>query len=405
MSNSITNFNNRLNISKLILARYGLVLSLSGIFFTSYIFNYKGTGIFLGISAFFLIVQFIFTENSIKNLPAPYIYLFCLLVFIVLSSLVFSFQTTDSGRIGRLGKFFVIVLSFHFINISGTDKRITQFSGIVLGCSIFWQYIACIIFNQPFGTFTNIHYLSNFAILTLPFVSYYIYSASNPYKPFYLILFSMDLHLLILSSSRPAIIGLILSTLFIVLIFSKNQIKLFSVLTLMFAFGLFYITDYGGIYSRFLDLYTNIKTEERWILWADGWQLFINNDLLKWLFGNGLGTIAQSILSQHIEDVMTFPHLSFIELLYENGITGTILVIFWFGYLIYTILRYIHTSQNKDIRFLAKSTFISLTTCLFHTGLTMHFYSKQTLYSIAFLIGIAIPIACSERNNPQSHTK
>ena len=385
----------RYNFRQVLLSEYWLTVSLCGVFITSYFLNYKGTGIFLGLSAIFIVYHLVFGDFTLKDIPSPYIFLFCLMIYLVLVSLVFSFENTDSGRIGRLGKFFVIVFSIYIISRIGINNIIIWASVTVIGLSILWQFSAYFPFNIPYyGTFTNPHYLANFVLLTLPFTFYLFLTSVKTYKFLFFLLCALDLQLLILSSSRTAIIGLIFSLMLIIILYGRTRIKLTGTLLLSIFLLIMYLTDYADIYSRFHELFITITTEERTILWPLGWQLLSDNSLIKWLFGNGLGEIAQSIpsSSHQLFPDDSFPHLSIIELVYENGIIGTILICYGFFYLFYRLFKFINSSQNQKKRLLAMCIITALMSFLFHTGITMHFYSKQTLYTLALMIGLALSL-------------
>ena len=399
-SHSFLTFLSHFNLKEILLNRYWLYLSLVGIYATSYIFNYKGTGIFLGIGAFFVFIHMVFGEYSFKDLTLYYRLLIALVVYLILSSVIFSFEHTDSGRVGRLVKLLVIVFSIHMICLTKIDQVFIKFSAVVLGLSIVWQYSAHFLYKLPYGTFTNPHYLASFVLLTLPITFYFLWTTPKYFKIPFFMLCLMDTHLLILSSSRPAILGIVLSTLLITILFSRLKVKITGTIIIMLVICVLFISNYADIYSRFKDLFDNIRIEERMTLWPLGWKLLSNNSLLQWLFGNGLGEIAQSIPSTShqlynrfpgwVSD--SFPHMSIFELLYENGIIGTLLIICGLSSLVITLSKLIISTQSLNAQILAKCILIILLASLFHTGITMHFYSKQTLYLLGFVVGISFSL-------------
>jgi hypothetical protein len=125
------------------------------------------------------------------------------------------------------------------------------------------------------------------------------------------------------------------------------------------------------------------------------------NSLIEWLFGNGLGEIAHSIPaeSHKLWPADSFPHLSILELLYENGIIGTFFVISGLISILIILVQYAISLGNKNLRILLEGIIITFLSVLFHTGLTMHFYSKQTLYSLAFILGLAFSLIFSYEKN------
>jgi O-antigen ligase len=76
-----------------------------------------------------------------------------------------------------------------------------------------------------------------------------------------------------------------------------------------------------------------------------------------------------------------------LEICYENGIIGVILVfggIVWF--LIYAV-KAAKQTDNKNIGLLIKCMIVIFISWLIHTGLTFPFYSKYSQYSLAFILG------------------
>ena len=94
-----------------------------------------------------------------------------------------------------------------------------------------------------------------------------------------------------------------------------------------------------------------------------------------------------------------------VELLYENGIIATVLIIYGFFYLFFRLFSFIKATQSQSKKLFAMCIVTALMSFLFHTGITMHFYSKQTLYTLAFMIGLALPLILQLSNSGLKHTE
>ena len=183
-------------IKKVLLNKYWLVLSVSGVFFTYFILNEMGTGVFIGTSAFFLFVQALTDNYRIRTIPYSYLALVTIVFLIIALSLLFSFKNTDMGRVGRLLKFLVIVFSIHSISRLAIKDHVVRIIQSSLLVSILWEFVACIFFRMPFGTFTNPHYLANFTALVLPVLFYFFWVSEKVDKMVFMIVGLIDIHVL-----------------------------------------------------------------------------------------------------------------------------------------------------------------------------------------------------------------
>ena len=384
-------------IKKVLLNKYWLVLSVSGVFFTYFILNEMGTGVFIGTSAFFLFVQAMTDNYRIRTIPYLYLSLVTIVFLIIALSFLFSFNNTDMGRVSRLFKFLVIIFSIHCISRLAIEDHVVRIIQSFLLISILWEFAACIFFKMPFGTFSNPHYLANFTALSLPLLFYFFWVSEKVDKMVFFIAGLIDIHLLLISSSRPAILALFLSSMFVIILCVHHRYKWLCTLIIALLLLFVFLTDYMGVYSRFKDLVVHFKEDERWQLWDVGWKMLSDNSTAAWFFGNGLGSISQSF-QKYVSvlgydwSFLTFPHLNILEILYENGLVGAMLISGGLMYLLYFMAKLVKKAENERRRVFAGCVLIMFMTSLFHSGMSFQFYSKYTLYPLAFIIGCGLAI-------------
>ena len=381
----------------MLLNKYWLVLSVSGVFFTYFILNEIGTGVFIGTSAFFLFMQAMTDNYRIRTIPNLYLSLVTIVFLIIALSFLFSFNNTDMGRVNRLFKFLVIIFSIHCISRLAVDDHVVHIIQCFLLVSILWEFAACIFFSMPFGTFSNPHYLANFTALSLPILFYFFWVSEKVNKVVSFIVGLIDIHLLLISSSRPAILALFLSSIFVLFFCVRHRYKWLCSLIIALLLLSILLTDYLGMYSRFKDLAVNFREDERWQLWDVGWKMLSDNSTTAWFLGNGLGSISQAF-QKHVSvlgydwSFLTFPHLHILEIVYENGVVGAIFIFGGLMYLLYFFIKLVSKAETETKRVFAGCVLIMFLTSLFHANMSFQFYSKYTLYPLAFIIGCGLAI-------------
>lgn len=356
-----------------------------------------GTGVFIGTSAFFLFMQALTDNYRIRTIPYSYLALVTIVFLIIALSFLFSFKNTDMGRVSRLLKFLVIVFSIHCISRLVIENHVVRIIQSFLLVSILWEFAACIFFRMPFGTFSNPHYLANFAALALPIVFYFFWVSENVDKMVFMIVGLINIHVLLISSSRPAILALFLSSIFVTIFFVRYRYKWLCILIVALLLLSIFLSDYMGVYSRFKDLAVSFREDERWQLWDVGWKMLSDNSTAAWLFGNGLGGISQSF-QKYVSvlgydwSFLTFPHLHILEIVYENGVVGAILIFGGLMYLLFLFIKPANKAENGTRRVFAGCVLTMFITSLFHANMSFQFYSKYTLYPLAFIIGCGLAI-------------
>lgn len=154
---------------------------------------------------------------------------------------------------------------------------------------------------------------------------------------FYIIAFLLIVCLCLLIS-RGSIISLAIACLF----YFRQKIfssKIISYGLLLGALG-FILYDYGlfdGIIARFNS--DDIENGSgRTVIWSLGLNTFQNKDILTILFGGGVGAANQMAF---LGGIYFSPHNNFLEILYNFGLIGLVIFIFWW------IVFYVRSSNEK----------------------------------------------------------
>ena len=129
------------------------------------------------------------------------------------------------------------------------------------------QIISLWLFNKPYGTAKNPHYLALFSSVSIIVALYCFLKASTiKLKSFIGGCILLLGGLLIHSLSRPAWIGLILAGLLITFFLTRKQ-QLYTASTIVLILLMLMVTNVGGFADRSNDIIENVRTEERVTIW------------------------------------------------------------------------------------------------------------------------------------------
>lgn len=384
-------------IKNILLNPYWLVVSLSGLFFFFFALNRGGANVFIWAGAFFLLNHMVFGEFSLKTIPLMYWIALAVCTALILMSLVFSYEITHKDRIFRLVKMLVIIYTIRLSSRTVAPQPAFKIFGVVLALSVVWQFAARILFGMPYGTWSNPHYLANFAILSLPLVFYYFRTAPNPYKILFLALLVIDIDPVFRNASRPAFLALVVSTLFVITFFTRSRYRWIGLLAICVCFLLLSITNYAGFFDKLKELIVNVSDEERVHIWRYSLEMLQDNSPAGWWVGNGIGSTYDILQGYALPDPLyesfSFPHNFLIQILFENGIIGSVLVFGGQAYVLYMFIKLSNSAVNSPVHLFINCMMAVYLNCLIFTGLTVGFYSKYTLYPLGFIIGIAFVLA------------
>lgn len=381
-------------VKEILTSEYWLIASLTGAFFSFFALNRGGVVVFIEAGFVFVLLNLLAGEYKLKQIPSScWIALAICLYLIIFGYLVASHEVKLKYVMYPVRMLF-IVFSIHCLSLKKIDSHVYELLPILWCLSIGWQFVAVKFFNLPFGTYGNPHYLSNFMISILPLIVYSFWAARGWYKWIFILFALLAIDMLLRTGSRPAILGLTFSSLFILVFFIKNRARWIGLLAIVLSLGFLYITDYGGVASHLEELIANLRTEERVYFWGSALQMLEENSTIDWIFGHGIGGYRAIYADYSAPGLKRyfFPHLHPLGILYDNGIIGVILV---FGGLTAVFVLTVKTLINtlsKNISLLIKCMLVIFLCWMIHSNLTFPFYSKYAQYPLGFILGTMLAL-------------
>jgi len=379
-------------IKALLTSQYWLILTLSGAFFAFFALNRGGIVVFIKLSCVFLIFNALFGEYKLKGIPIFYWITCAICAYLLLASVLLYPQELHFRWMANLVRMLCVVFVTHCLSQKRIDSRVSELFFFILSLSVCWQFIAHHLFKMPYGTFTNPHYLSSFAVLTLPMVVYSLFVKTGWYKFIFIPIAIMDAELLLQTGSRPALIGIVLGTLFVFIFLTRGRHRWYGMTMIFIILAICYITEYANMAPRIKELIINLPKEERVQFYSQAWNKLTENSLVEWIFGHGIGwfpVFYTDDVSLHTTHFI-FPHSHVLEIIYLNGLIGGGLIFGGLAVLFASIVNAARQNQNRKICLLLKCLIIVFLSWLIHCGLTFPFYSKYSLYPLSFILGISL---------------
>jgi O-antigen ligase len=254
------------------------------------------------------------------------------------------------------------------------------------------QIISLWLFNRPYGTAKNPHYLALFSSASIIVALYCFLKASTiKLKSFIGGCILLLGGLLIHSLSRPAWIGLILAGLLITFFLTRKQ-QLYTVSTIVLILLVLMVTNVGSFADRSNDLIENVRTEERVTIWQDTWRMQTDSTVSQWVVGHGLRSFEESFKSYsayHKKGIdFNSPHNYVLELLFISGVLGLslALILFW---LLYKGLIKALKLKDEDEGIYVMLIAI-LTSSIILTSITLPFFSSNSMNIIAVVVGVML---------------
>jgi len=381
----------------ILLHPYWLIFSLSGVFFFFFAPNRGAMEYSIWFTGLLLFLHAAYGDYRIRSIPSYYAALVIICIALLLLSIIFSHEHSDTHRMYRVIKMLIIVFSIHLLSRKNVYKQITFVFGLLLTILIIGQFVARTVLGMPYGTYTNPHYLAQLASLALPFIFYFYYYRVVPgvYRFLLIPLGILDLDLLLRTSSRPAILALAFSMIFAIVVLVRGRRKWLGLLGLFFASLLLYVTKYANIIPRLENLILNISHEERVQFWTDTWKMLRHNSPWAWFIGNGIGSFPVFFPKYSIPkyNFLSFPHNHALQILFDNGLVGVVLVFGWQCFLLYLLISSSYKTYDSNLRFFTKCMTIVYLTCVIFSSLTFGFYSRFSLYPFAFITGVILVLA------------
>ncbi len=396
---------NREKIGAILTSKYWLLATLSGIFFFFFALNRGGYIVCIHVSFIFLVFNAVFGKYCFKKITTTYIVTAVICTVIIITSFIIAPYASHRSWMRNLGRMLIIIFSIHLLSQKHVDEHIASiaFIGIVL-LSVCWQFGAFYLFKMPYGTFTNIHYLSSFAVLTIPLIVYGMLYFPGWYKIVTTVILIMDIYLLLQTGSRPAIIAITVSSLAILLFFARGRPKWIGLTLIVLLCVAMYVTDYAAIGSKFEELIVNLAKEERVQLWSKTWDKLTGNTALEWLFGHGIQRSPVSYIRDPSSPAVSilFPHNHLLEILYLNGIVGALLIFGGLAFLFVGVIKVALQHPDRQKRILINCTLTVFLSWLIHSGLTFPFYSKYSVLPMALIVGTMMVLSSKPVDDPDS---
>jgi O-antigen ligase len=365
---------------------------LSGAFFAFFALNRGGIVVFIKLSFVFLILNALFGEYKLTSIPIFYWIVCAICAYLLLASLLVCPQQSHFGWMANLVRMLVVVFAIHCLSKKKIAGWVPEFFSAIISLTVCCQFAARYLFYMPYGTFTNIHYLATFAVLVLPIIYYFFWVTTSWHKFLFALIAVMDADLLLQTGSRPAFLGIIVATFFVFIFLVKGRYKWSGMIFICSILVALYLTDYANFASRIQDLIVNLAEEERIQLWTKAWNKIKENSLLTWIFGHGLGWFSINYTKGSTNVILVSPHSFFLEIVYLNGLIGFVLIFGGLALLFGSIVNAARRNQNRKIRLLLKCLIIVFLSWLIHCGLNFGFYSKYSLYSLAFILGTILAL-------------
>jgi len=378
-------------IKALLASQYWLILTLSGAFFAFFALNRGGIVVFIKLSCIFLLLNALFGEYKLKEIPNSYWIICAICAYLLLTSVLLYPQESHFRWMANLVRMLGVVFVIHCLSQKKIAYWVPEFFSAILSLTVCCQFTARYLFHMPYGTFSNIHCLAMFTVLTLPIIYYFFWITTTWHKFLFVLIAVMDGNLLLQTGSRSAFLGIIVGTFFVFIFLVKDPYKWFGLISICLILVALYLTDYVNFASRIQDLIINLAEEERIQLWTNAWNKLKDNSMLTWIFGHGIGWFPiQYTKESMLKTTFVFPHSHVIEIIYLNGLIGVVLIFGGFLLLFASIVNAARQNQNRKICLLLKCLIIVFLSWLIHCGLTVPFYSKNSMYPLSFILGISL---------------
>lgn len=318
-----------------------------------------------------------------------------LLFFIILSILSVTVTTQQPDISART--FFrktmeYVIIFFMMAEVITTRKRLGNIlialltSSFIVGLDGILQHFTKVDFLRRFplyagkvtATFQFPNDCASYLITILPIpISLVIHRATDRKSRLSLILLSAILVVaLLFTSTRGAWLGFILG-IFFVAVFNGKKAFFISIIFLILL-ALFSPAAVKDQIKSFTSLSTDVSTNDRMIIWATAWRMFMD----KPFFGQGLGTFM-SVFGKYKPEYykeIVYAHNCYLQMAAEIGIFG-LLIFMWFVFRLFqsTIFK-LTKSEDK----LVKAAFLGVSGGIL--AYLVHSFVDTNLYSLPLAV-------------------
>lgn len=395
------------NVKTIFTSEYWLMVALTGAFFSFFALNRGGGVVFIEAGFFFLLINILLGGYQLDKISLGYWITVAICAYLLIISILFHPQVSHYKWMANLLRMICIIFAIHCLSQKRIESWVSPLFFALLALAVCWQFGVYFFFKQPFGTFSNPHYLCSFMMLALPPLVYAFLTTQKWYRFFFALVVLLDAGLFLQIGSRPAIVGLASGVLFFLIFLIKDQRKWLGFLGIFILLISLYFSNYGDLFPKFKQLIINLPKEERIQLWITSWNMLMDNSLVSWIIGNGIGGFRTAYPHYTVPELkhLIFPHLHLLEITYDNGVIGVILVFGGIILLFISAIKYVKQTANKEKQYIVKCMIVVLISWLIHTGITFPFYSKYTQYSLSFILGILLAVVGNPIYQKKESTK
>jgi hypothetical protein len=292
-----------------------------------------------------------------------------------------------------------MVMACHLMALSLSSVHTRTFN--VIATAVLYVCVACqmiaVWWNKPeglFGFYGNLHHLGFFASIALPLLGWIASRVKCWTRMVLAPCLMAAMVLLWQSSSRVSWLVFFSSVILSAALFlNRKQFLGFILIFCMVSVSAVLLSGPSAVMSRINDLVVNFWNEERiTIIWPETIDALQRNSLREWLFGHGIGSFRFSY------KINPFPHNALLQLLFENGLIVTLLVVAAFGYLMWALWRSSRQRPRRNDHRLAATLFLLLCIEIGHCLLTKSLYSKYILYTLSLIVGVSLVVIEKSRS-------
>lgn len=371
-----------------------LAAAISAVVFLQFALNRGGSDQAIWVAGLFLALQATSGAYDLQTRPHRTLLVLGVAALLLLVSWSFFPTDTDMSRSLRIVRFAVLVLAVHHL-AHRHPTRGWLWLTLLVSAIVLWQLAVRHIAGRPFGTFDNPHYLAYFSSLLLPVLALLIARLGQPYCWFAALILLLDLDLILNILYAPTIPLLANGVALAVVIWSIASPRArwglaFGGATLA-AVLVFCIPEH-----HLAPIGRSVPGgDERVQIWADTLRMITDGDWRAWLVGHGIGSFQEHFARYSMPAYrdFTLPHNHFLELLYENGLTGLVSVLGLLSYLSVHSLRLARTLEPVSLRRIAQCNLAALAIWFTFSFLAFSLYSRYTLYPLGILVGIYLFLA------------
>ena len=262
------------------------------------------------------------------------------------------------------------------------------------------NFIAVVIYSfRRIGLTSNPHYLALQAILVIPVAIYLLNKVHLIGKGLLIAVVIMEFYLLMGSYSRTAWLAFLVGSI-VSIPFIHSKIRWWVAGMIFFIPVAVYSLGVLDVDVRLNHLINNLAQDERVTIWSDAIAMQQESNWFHWLVGHGLGSFEpafQYFSNYHGKIDFTTPHNFFIEILFTSGLIGLSMIIFGEGTFIFALYKSYRKAEHDSQKALAVLIIVLFTMLFIHTGLTISFFSRQSIYFLAILIGLGFYLFKSEK--------